>query len=131
MKILSSFFFISLFFLVLNIVMIVFPMLLKCICIYNDLTIILVKLLYIYLHPPSKIHEISELMIIVPQGYLLFMMKLMIWFFVRALLSTRLSCKRFVIHVNINDWVFKTIHETLALYNSSIIIEITFWVFLI
>ncbi len=131
MKILSSFFFISLFFLVLNIVMIVFPMLLKCICIYNDLTIILIKLLYIYLHPPSKIHEISELMIIVPQGYLLFMMKLMIWFFVRALLSTRLSCKRFVIHVNINDWVFKTIHETLVSYNSSIIIEITFWVFLI
>jgi hypothetical protein len=131
MKILSSFFFISLFFLVLNIVMIVFPMLLKCICIYNDLTIILIKLLYIYLHPPSKIHEISELIIIIAQGYLLFTMKLMIWFFVRALLSTRLSCKRFVIHVNINDWVFKTIHETLVLYNSSIIIEITFWVFLI
>jgi hypothetical protein len=131
MKILSSFFFISLFFLVLNIVMIVFPMLLKCICIYNDLTIILVKLLYIYLHPPSKIHEISELIIIIAQGYLLFTMKLMIWFFVRALLSTRLSCKRFVIHVNINDWVFKTTHETLVLYNSSIIIEITFWVFLI
>ncbi len=131
MKILSSFFFISLFFLVLNIVMIVFPMLLKCICIYNDLTIILIKLLYIYLHPPSKIHEISELIIIIAQGYLLFTMKLMIWFFVRALLSTRLNCKRFVIHVNINDWVFKTIHETLVLYNSSIIIEITFWVFLI
>ncbi len=131
MKILSSFFFISLFFLVLNIVMIVFPMLLKCICIYNDLTIILIKLLYIYLHPPSKIHEISELIIIIAQGYLLFTMKLMIWFFVRALLSTRLSCKRFVIHVNINDWVFKTIHETLVLYNFSIIIEITFWVFLI
>jgi hypothetical protein len=102
--------------------MIVFPMLLKCICIYNDLTIILVKLLYTYLHPPSRINEIRELRIIVAQGYLLFMMKSMIWFLVSALLNAQLSRKRFVIHVNISDHVFKTIHETLVLYNSSIII---------